>query len=293
MSRSYLKPDRKLKRLLQVMLCISVFVHIAIFIGLPKAPSPMIHIEESTEIEVELGSIGDDVDDNIAAIKDTKVAESATVPDNMLPQIARNMEVKQPEPKETSDNEDDKEPLKEQVKDEKSPEKEANTKTKDSSENDKRDPPSNPIDKAELQKRLALEKLKALANTGKELQTQNNQSNRVNIKDKDADKKMKTSGESISPQVARACNSMVRKLMRNYYSLPANYYIEKQSIQVQVDTKIDGKGNVTSTKIAKSSGDSAFDGIVQKAITQASPFPDVCFPYAGSTMELVFSPQGL
>ena len=63
----------------------------------------------------------------------------------------------------------------------------------------------------------------------------------------------------------------VSRLVQRHYQLPEKFW--GSGLLAVYGVKLDEKGKIKAVTLKKSSGDSEFDGVIQKTIVQSQPFP--------------------
>ncbi len=283
---------KKENKLLVIFLVISALAHILVFYVKPQINQIVIEREESVDIDLD-NFVFDPADlpekpQKVVAVKDQKVAPEATIPSNMLPQLAKKTKVEK-KPKEDKPVEvpAEKEPKKEKPKDEKKVEKTKKEPVKE--EKKPEEPKANILKEAELKKRLALEKLRNSDDIkkSKDLSVQSDLQNKV---DEEAIK-LKQEQLEIQREAAKApCTKFIKQFVQPMIDeqLPVKYQFGKK---MTVDFLITPAKDLSIKKIAMetTSEDDYFDKIVENAILASAPLPEPCAPFAGTQIRIRFS----
>ncbi len=274
---------RKENRLLIGFLVVSTLAHILVFYGKPEIHK--IDVKRFEAVDVDLGDfLIDPLPDKekpkkVIAIKKQKTAKEATIPSNMLPQLAKKIKMK----------EKSKEKAKDSKKNAEKKEEKKKAKKKDVKPIAKEDLEANALEKAELKKRLALEKLRKSTDVkkSKELKVQSDKQNKI---DEEA---LKLKQEQLAVQREEAkdpCTKFIKQFVKPMIDeqLPVKY---KFGDRITVDYLITPAQDLSIEKIAmeKTSEDDYFDQIVESALVASAPLPEPCRPFIGTQIRIRFS----
>ena len=307
-SISFLRSERIQRRakgysrenfLLIVFLAGSVLAHAFVFYAKPEINRIELSREQEA-VEVDLYNFLLDppaIKKKVVAIKDKKVTPVAAIPKNLLPQLAKKTKVEEAEKvKESEDSvaiKAEKEKIAqaaEEAKKEKK-KKEAEDKKKklaEAKKQKKEEDKANKIKKAELQKRLALEKLRKSEDVqkGKELTVQSDKQNKI---DQEA-LKLKQAEVAAQREEAKApCTKFIKQFVEPMLDeqLPVKYKFGK-TIAVIFLISPEEDLSIGKIEMEATSGDDYFDEIAEKALLASAPLPDPCRPFVGTKIRIRF-----
>lgn len=278
---SYLNPPSTgEERSLYTLLAFSVLAHIMFFV-IDKAEffkSEYKPLFEEWSIEAEIVSDFGPTNEDTALPK-AKPEEEAAVPDNMLPQLPKKFQIDS-EKKDAGDlgeTESDKVGL-DQSK--------SNEEKKLDIENDPNE--ANKLKMEDALKRLALEKLRKDEKIAKNLQAEKNDPlARLRKELERGDKNISSSNSSILSIYRNKLRTHVGK----FWTVPEAYNLKNSDLKVVIAIIVDGQGDLRSSLIKQSSGDSVFDALAQNAIKNAAPMPAPPRGQAGEEILMKFTPR--
>ncbi len=264
MQRAYsVKADSLLKK----FIIISVVAHVLFFGLMPFAQDfgPKVDL---TDIGIEIGmETLPDIDSGQETLPNAEKAPEMAVPDNILPQLPKTITMD--EKQKLQDNDESDKVAEEKPVDEKKDE-------------------SNKITKEDLQKRLAIERLR-------KLQDKKSKSYKApNVQELASLKKALEKYNSIGslPQgtnpdaVLMRCKVDFDKLVRQNYELPKAYTLK--ALTVSIDITFTANGMISQADILQSSGDQRFDQLTLEGLKAAVPLPESCRSLAGRAVRLSF-----
>ena len=271
MKQLFIDQDSLLKNLI---VC-SVLVHIVIFTVsyLEIDPIPRPPMEEWV-IDTDLSS---DFGDSVATktvIPNAKLAEKASVPSNLLPQINKSFKLR------SKSREDD--GISESIsKIEKSKIKGKKVEGIDRAKKEK-----SRLKMKDALRRLALEKLRKQQKT-KSTKYRTEQKAALARVRQNLSSNSKRNGLGGVAEENKYKAYLERTISRNY-DLPTTYKIKKNQSKVHLNITINAKGTLKSAKIKKSSGDKAYDSYTMVALRKSVPFSKPPASLVGRSITLMF-----
>ena len=236
--------------------------------------------EEIIEVDMDILSDFEDVaTDKKPPDTTTPEPQKIAVDKKLLPQLPKNVTIKEKVEAEVAKKEVDKKVDKDSGE---APKKEEETVLA------KKDDDSNKIDQKDLKKRAAIERLRKLKIPDSE------------NKDLDKIKRMAELNEKMASAIDAAaklgdvssrkkCQALIYRSVRQHYVLPETYGFSESELKVSIRVVINNEGEMVNNEIKKSSGDIVFDDVTSQAVLSASPFPIACRKFAGQDMILNFN----
>lgn len=204
------------------------------------------------------------------ALPNAKKSDDVAVPSNLLPQLPKKFEVEEQEKTEEKTLSDSKE----KERDDEAEKKQATTSDKLASPKSQEDP--NKVSKEDLLKRLAVEKLKQQNKVDKQMKAQKNALAKLKeeLATQNADKNSSLGG-ALGQGAIRAktyANLLRAAVKRNLY-LPKTFEYDRAQLVTQISVIIDARGELVDVKLAKSSGNAAYDQAAIAALQNSVPLP--------------------
>jgi TonB family protein len=263
-----IKPNRRFRNFALVL---AVGTHAIVLTLNPSwfFTPPEINLEEST-VDVDfMGDLSLKTPDE-TALPNSQKAEEAKVPANLLPQLPKKFEVEEEKPKE------------EQVADEKQKKQDEGEKpVKDVVEVDKTSRPKetedpNKVSRDELLKRLAVEKLKRENKVDQQMKAQKDALAKLKDDLLKADSKANSAGSASGAAGARAKNyaDLLRAAVKRNLYLPKTFEYDQARLVTQLSVVISKSGELVDVKLARSSGNGAYDQAAIAAIQNSVPLPE-------------------
>lgn len=232
---------------------------------------------------------------NFAKKSDQKKNKDEIPVENILPQLPKSFEVKKPDPKQEAA---DPEPKKEKDEKEKKKKKEDKKEPAKPKKDKKPTPATKPedknkkqIEKDELLKRAALDRLRKQVKDKKKSNLSPKLADLDALKNKGSGKNS-TGGRHNSigrAKMIQSCQRDIIKLMKIYYKVPEFYSKDVQVEKVKILLVLNNQGNIKKSGIIDSSGDPSLDQIALSALQKSAPFPDSCRELSGKQININFS----
>ena len=246
-------------RLLKNIIAVSIGAHLLLFVVSyldidPIPPAPM----EEWVIDADLSTDFGDAPAKTTVVPKAELAEKASVPSNLLPQINKSFELNSKAREEEGYSE-------KQAKLEKSKLKDKKVEGVDRVQKEK-----SRLKMQEALRRLAMEKLRKEQKTKSNKYQTEQKGDLARVKQNlAADSSENGIGGIEEKQKYRV---YLTKTIHRNYDLPSTYKIKKNQAMVYLRMKINAKGELVVSKIDKSSGDEVFDSYTLAALRKSAPF---------------------
>lgn len=221
-----------------------------------------------------------------SALPKAEVAPEAKAPDQLLPQLPKKFSVKEEtKPEEAVAEEKEKEV----PKDVKEAEKEKKTEDLNIKTENKED---NKLDQADILKRAAIERLKALEKVTKQAEAPEEDKLARLAEELNSSKKKVNSGfaSAASKGKLKQYGALIKQAVRANYSLPEAYNLKGASLKVAISITVSESGDLLDLDVNQPSGDPVFDELTVQAVRASVPLPRPPKDVAGSAFLLVFTP---
>jgi len=264
------------------VLGVSLVVHIVVLLANPAwfFSNPIVNLEESIAVDADFMTDIKPGDPQKDALPNSKKSEELAVPSNLLPQLPKKFEIEDKSKAEEKPFVEEKDPkaddslAKKQVS---TPEQLETPKTQE-------DP--NKVSKEDLLKRLAVERLKQQNKVDRQMKAQ-----------KDALAKLK---EEISTQPSNSNSSMggsaagairaknyadlLRAAVKRNLYLPKSFEYDRAQLITQLSVIINARGELVDVKLARSSGNGAYDQAAIAALQNSVPLPQPPAEFVGQAI---------
>ena len=219
------------------------------------------------------------------ALPNAKKSEDVTVPSNLLPQLPKKFEVEDQKKVEEKTIAEEKDPKAEDAlakKEVATPEKEETPKTKD-------DP--NKVTKEDLLKRLAVEKLKRENKVDQQMKAQKNALAKLkeDLVAEDAKINSGAGAAGVSAIRAKTYADLLRAAVKRNLYLPKSFEYDRAQLMTQLSVVINSKGELMEVKLARSSGNGAYDQAAIAALQNSVPLPQPPQDIAGQPITINLS----
>lgn len=213
------------------------------------------------------------------ALPNSKPAEEAKVPANLLPQLPKKFEVEESKPQEKQVAEE-KDPKAEEALAKKEvalPEKLEAPKTQD-------DP--NKVTREDLLKRLAVEKLKRENKVDQQMKAQKNALAKLkeDLLAAQAGENSGGGGNVSGSLRAKTYADQLRAAVKRNLFLPKTFEYDQAQLVTQLSVVINQKGELVEVKLSRSSGNGAYDQAAISAIQNSVPLPQPPAEIAGQVI---------
>lgn len=242
---------------------------------------PIVSLEESIAVDADFMpevSVGSPQEN---AMPNAKKSEEVAVPSNLLPQLPKKFEVEQ-------SVKTDEKPVAEE-KDKKSEDQLAKKveDVADQLESPKTKDDPNKVTKEDLLKRLAVERLKRENKVDKQMKAQKDALAKLKeeLLAKDA-RANSTLGSSAGVSGIRAKNyaDILKSAVKRNLYLPKNFEYDRAQLVTQLSVVINAKGELVEVKLARSSGNGAYDQAAIAALQNSVPLPQPPAEIAGQSI---------
>lgn len=274
-----MRDDRRFARL---VIAGSILVHVLILLLNPSwfFSPPAINLEESTTVDVDfMGDLSMKAPQE-TALPNAKRSEDVAVPANLLPQLPKKFEVEEEKKTEEKNFAEEKDPKAEDAlaKKEVAPtERQDVPKTKD-------DP--NKVSREDLLKRLAVEKLKRENKVDEQMKAQKNALAKLkeDLVAANASRNSGTSTVGVSAIRAKTYADLLRAAVKRNLYLPKTFEYDQAQLVTQLSVIINQKGELVEVKLARSSGNGAYDQAAIAALQNSVPLPQPPAEIAGQAI---------
>lgn len=259
------------RRFAKLVIAGSVLAHFLLILLNPSwfLSPPEINMEESTTVDLEFAG-----DISLKAPQETtlpkaKESPEVAVPANLLPQLPKKFEVEESKPSEEKPYVEEKDPKVEDAlakKEEAPPEKVESPKTKE-------DP--NKVTKEDLLKRLAVEKLKRENKVDQQMKAKKDALAKLKeeILAQNANTNSGVAAKGASDVRAKSYVDLLGAAVKRNLYLPKTFEYDRAQLVTQLTVVINERGELVVVKLAKSSGNGAYDQAVIAAIQNSVPLP--------------------
>lgn len=243
-------------------------------------------LTEEWQMDADLISDLDMMTPSKSALPKAEVAPEAKIPAETLPQLPKKFSVKEEtKPEEAVAEEKEKEI----PKDVKEAEKEKKVEDLNIKTENKED---NKMDQADIVKRSAWERLKAMDKIDKQVEAPEEDKLARLADELNNSKKKVNSGfaSAASKGKLKQYGAMIKQAVRANYSLPEAYNLKGASLKVAISITVSESGDLLDLDVNQSSGDPVFDELTVQSVRASVPLPKPPKDVAGSAFLLVFTP---
>ena len=239
---------------------------------------PIVNLEESIAVDADFMS---DITLNAPqenALPNAKKSEDVAVPSNLLPQLPKKFEVEEQLKTEEKSLADKKE---QDIADE-ADKKQTVPVEKLESQKTQDDP--NKVSKEDLLKRLAVERLKQQNKVDKQMKAQKDALAKLKeeLVAKDANKNSSLGG-AVGVGAIRAKNyaDLLRAAVKRNLYLPKTFEYDRAQLVTQLSVVLNARGELVDVRLAKSSGNVAYDQAAIAALQNSVPLPQPPSEFVG------------
>jgi TonB family protein len=275
------------RRYLKIVLGVTALTHLIILCLNPNwfFSPPRIDMEESMAVDVDFMNDLSMKAPQETALPNAKKSEDVAVPANLLPQLPKKFEVEDQKKVEEKTIAEEKDPKAEEAiapKEVATPEKEETPKTKD-------DP--NKVTKEDLLKRLAVEKLKRENKVDQQMKAQKDALAKLkeDLVAQDAKTNSGSGATGVSAIRAKNYGDLLRAAVKRNLYLPKTFEYDKAQLITQLSVVINAKGELMEVKLARSSGNGAYDQAAIAALQNSVPLPQPPQDIAGQPITINLS----
>lgn len=242
---------------------------------------PIVNLEESIAVDADFMS---DITLNSPqenALPNAKKSEDVAVPSNLLPQLPKKFEVEEQLKTEEKSLADKKE---QDIADE-AAKKQTVPGEKLESQKTQDDP--NKVSKEDLLKRLAVERLKQQNKVDKQMKAQKDALAKLKeeLVAKDANKNSSL-GVAVGVGAIRAKNyaDLLRAAVKRNLYLPKTFEYDRAQLVTQLSVVLNARGELVDVRLAKSSGNVAYDQAAIAALQNSVPLPQPPSEFVGQAI---------
>jgi len=242
---------------------------------------PIVNLEESIAVDADFMS---DITLNAPqenALPNAKKSEDVAVPSNLLPQLPKKFEVEEQLKTEEKSLADKKE---QDIADE-AEKKQTIPVEKLESQKTQDDP--NKVSKEDLLKRLAVERLKQQNKVDKQMKAQKDALAKLKeeLVAKDANKNSSLGG-AVAVGAIRAKNyaDLLRAAVKRNLYLPKTFEYDRAQLVTQLSVVLNARGELVDVRLAKSSGNVAYDQAAIAALQNSVPLPQPPSEFVGQAI---------
>ncbi|MEI6832446.1 MAG: cell envelope integrity protein TolA [bacterium] len=242
---------------------------------------PIVNLEESIAVDADFMS---DITLNAPqenALPNAKKSEDVAVPSNLLPQLPKKFEVEEQLKTEEKSLADKKE---QDIADE-ADKKQTVPVEKLESQKTQDDP--NKVSKEDLLKRLAVERLKQQNKVDKQMKAQKDALAKLKeeLVAKDANKNSSLGG-AVGVGAIRAKNyaDLLRAAVKRNLYLPKTFEYDRAQLVTQLSVVLNARGELVDVRLAKSSGNVAYDQAAIAALQNSVPLPQPPSEFVGQAI---------
>ena len=275
------------RRYLKIVLGVTALAHLIILVLNPNwfFSPPRIDMEESTSVDMDFMNDLSLKAPQETALPNAKKSEDVAVPANLLPQLPKKFEVEDQKKVEEKTIAEEKDPKAEEAlakKEVATPEKEETPKTKE-------DP--NKVTKEDLLKRLAVEKLKRENKVDQQMKAQKSALAKLkeDLVAEDAKSNSGAGATGVSAIRAKTYADLLRAAVKRNLYLPKSFEYDRAQLITQLSVTINAKGELMEIKLARSSGNGAYDQAAIAALQNSAPLPQPPQDIAGQPITINLS----
>jgi TonB family protein len=242
---------------------------------------PIVNLEESIAVDADFMS---DITLNSPqenALPNAKKSEDVAVPSNLLPQLPKKFEVEEQLKTEEKSLADKKE---QDIADE-ADKKQTVPVEKLESQKTQDDP--NKVSKEDLLKRLAVERLKQQNKVDKQMKAQKDALAKLKeeLVARDANKNSSLGG-AVGVGAIRAKNyaDLLRAAVKRNLYLPKTFEYDRAQLVTQLSVVLNARGELVDVRLAKSSGNVAYDQAAIAALQNSVPLPQPPSEFVGQAI---------
>ena len=265
-----------------VVLILTIALHLLVLAINPNwfFSAPKIDIEQSIAVDVDfMNQLSLDAPQE-TALPNAKKSDDAAVPANLLPQLPKKFEVEDQKKAEEKPFVEEKDPK----ADDSLAEKKVATPEKDEVPKTKEDP--NKVTKDDLMKRLAVEKLKQENKIDLQMKAQKNALAKLKeeLSTNDAKSNSGSGAIGVGAIRARTYADLLRTAVKRNLYLPKTFEYDQVKLVTQLSVIINAKGELIDVRLAKSSGNGAYDQAAIAALQNSVPLPQPPADIAGQAI---------
>ncbi len=282
-SLQYIRQLKTEDRWIFGLVVVSMAMHI-VFLSVDKGWFGVYHRPVLEEMSIEADLFVGDLTTGAekSALPNAEKAEEMAVPQNMLPQLSKTIQVEERSKEESPE-------LVESTKKDDHVQSEKNFEQKKDEliTLPKTNDDANKITQEDALRRLAIERLKTLEKTSKKFQAEQ----------KSAIAKLKqdvaaTGGSqgNLGGDYRNVYVGKLRSHIKPCYALPTGYQVQSANMKVGIAIVVAENGSLVSAQVTEPSGDRVFDELAFKAIQNCSPLPAPPKSLAGLAILSYFKP---
>lgn len=283
-------------RLFRIFVMVSLAVHSLVFVVHSLGflhPTPPLVDDEWASIDADLLPDLESTAPLKTALPNAAPAPEAKVPEQMLPQLPKQVTVEsQAKVEDVFVEEKAKEEEEKRKAEEEEAKREAERKKAEELELLRKKEEANKLELADLQKRAALEKLRQQEKTAKQMEAPDKDpmAKLAELVSKN-DKLNKGAVASLAMQSkARKYGALLKAAVQQNYSLPEAYNLRGATLKVMIAIAVNDRGELSELRIEQSSGDVGFDTLTLDAVKASAPLPRPPPEMAGQSIVLMFTP---
>jgi len=242
---------------------------------------PIVNLEESIAVDADFMS---DITLNSPqenALPNAKKSEDVAVPSNLLPQLPKKFEIEEQAKTEEKALADKKE---QNVADEADKKQ---TVPVDKLESQKTQDDPNKVSKEDLLKRLAVERLKQQNKVDKQMKAQKDALAKLKeeLVAQDANKNSSLGGTAgVGALRAKNYADLLRAAVKRNLYLPKTFEYDRAQLVTQLSVVLNARGELVDVRLAKSSGNVAYDQAAIAALQNSVPLPQPPTEFVGQAI---------
>lgn len=239
---------------------------------------PIVNLEESIAVDADFMSDLSLSSPQENTLPNAIKSEDVAVPSNLLPQLPKKFEIEEQlktEEKSLADEKDEK-------TNDQSDKKQKEQLDKLESQKTQEDP--NKVSKEDLLKRLAVERLKQQNKIDKQMKAQKDALAKLKeeLLAKDATKNSSLGGVSgVASLRAKNYADLLRAAVKRNLYLPKTFEYDRAQLVTQLSVVLNSRGELMDVKLAKSSGNMAYDQAAISALQNSVPLPQPPTEFVG------------
>jgi TonB family protein len=242
--------------------------------------TPKVDMEQSIAVDVDFMNQLSLEAPQETALPNSKRSDEAAVPANLLPQLPKKFEVEEQNKAEEKPFVEEKDPK----ADDSLAEKQVAPPEKDEVPKTKEDP--NKVTRDDLMKRLAVEKLKQENKIDLQMKAQKNALAKLKeeLAANDAKSNSGSGAVGVGAIRARTYADLLRAAVKRNLYLPKTFEYDQIKLVTQLSVIINAKGELIDVRLAKSSGNGAYDQAAIAALQNSVPLPQPPADIAGQAI---------
>lgn len=242
---------------------------------------PIVNLEESIAVDADFMSDLSLSSPQENTLPNSIKSEDVAVPSNLLPQLPKKFEIEEQSKTEEKSVADEKD----QKNNDQSDRKQKEQLDKLESQKTQEDP--NKVSKEDLLKRLAVERLKQQNKIDKQMKAQKDALAKLKeeLLAKDATKNSSLGGVSgVASLRAKNYADLLRAAVKRNLFLPKTFEYDRAQLVTQLSVVLNSRGELMDVKLAKSSGNMAYDQAAISALQNSVPLPQPPTEFVGQTI---------